>query len=229
MKPERAIAWRLARPSARTLLKVRYRGGIARLTPSELTLAHGVFGTGGRVGIPLAGVAGVAIAAPAARDTCRGVGIWLRLAGGRTIHLADVGPLAAARLARALRAIAPHISITARTDAPPEHAIREETRDTMAETTVTVTHAAGLHARPLAAFTRLARGFAAEITVENLTAGKGPVSARSPVQLLLLGVRQGQTIRIRATGPQADDAVTALETLVRNGFAGGEGADHSSA
>lgn len=86
--------------------------------------------------------------------------------------------------------------------------------------TVTVDHEAGLHARPLAKFVKLAKGFDASIEVTNLTRGKGPVNGASPVKLMLLAVLQGHEIQIDAEGPQADEALQALQTLVVNNFEG---------
>lgn len=43
----------------------------------------------------------------------------------------------------------------------------------MAETTLTVQHEAGLHARPLAQFVKLARQYDATVEVTNLTREKG--------------------------------------------------------
>lgn len=90
----------------------------------------------------------------------------------------------------------------------------------MSAITVTVAHEAGLHARPLAKFVKLAKGFDASIEVTNLTRGKGPVNGASPVKLMLLAVLQGHEIQINAEGPQADEALQALQTLVVNNFEG---------
>jgi phosphotransferase system HPr (HPr) family protein len=94
----------------------------------------------------------------------------------------------------------------------------------MAEATVQVQHAAGLHARPLAAFTKLAKSFPADVQVENLSSGKGPVNGKSAVHLLLLAVRKGQQIRIRTSGVQADEALHALLELINSNFEGVDGA-----
>ncbi|GAB4447172.1 MAG: HPr family phosphocarrier protein [Chloroflexi bacterium OHK40] len=88
----------------------------------------------------------------------------------------------------------------------------------MYETTVTIRHASGLHARPLAAFVKLAKGFAAEITVRNLTTGKGPVNGKSPVNLLMLTAQQGHELRISASGDDAEAALAALALLVESDF-----------
>lgn len=92
----------------------------------------------------------------------------------------------------------------------------------MSEITVTIHHEAGLHARPLAKFVKLAKQFDAAIEVTNLTRGKGPVNGASPVKLLLLAALQGHELQIFASGPQADEALQALQTLVMNDFEDGE-------
>ena len=92
----------------------------------------------------------------------------------------------------------------------------------MSEVIVTIQHEAGLHARPLAKFVKVAKQYDATIEVTNLTRGKGPVNGASPVKLLLLAALQGHALQIVATGPQADEALMALQTLVMNNFEGEE-------
>lgn len=88
----------------------------------------------------------------------------------------------------------------------------------MPETTLTVNHEAGLHARPLAKFVKAVRQFDAEIQVTNLTRAKGPVNGASPVKLLLLAVLQGHEIKIEANGAEANAAMEALRALVESNF-----------
>lgn len=88
----------------------------------------------------------------------------------------------------------------------------------MAEAVVRIEHGSGLHARPLAAFVKLAKGFEAEIKVENLTTRKGPVNGKSAIHLLLLTAQQGHELRISASGPEAEQALAALVGLVEAGF-----------
>ena len=65
----------------------------------------------------------------------------------------------------------------------------------------------GLHARPAAAFTRLAETFDAEITVNG-------VDATSMLLLMTLGVGQGATVHIEANGADATAAVQALTDML---------------
>ena len=74
-----------------------------------------------------------------------------------------------------------------------------------------VRNAAGLHARPAAAFVRAAGRFGdADIALWNLTAGRGPADATSINAVITLGVRQGDEILLTASGPRAQAALDAL-------------------
>jgi phosphotransferase system HPr (HPr) family protein len=69
----------------------------------------------------------------------------------------------------------------------------------------------GLHARPAGQFVSLASRFESEITV-----GRGDewVDGRSVLSLLSLAAGSGSALRIRATGPDAAEAVEALGRLL---------------
>jgi phosphocarrier protein HPr len=69
----------------------------------------------------------------------------------------------------------------------------------------------GLHARPAGQFVTLASRFESEITV-----GRGDewVDGRSVLSLLSLAAGSGSALRIRATGPDAAEAVEALGRLL---------------
>jgi dihydroxyacetone kinase phosphotransfer subunit len=82
------------------------------------------------------------------------------------------------------------------------------------EVVLTLKNALGLHARPAAKFVQTAAGFQAEIQVRNLTSGRGPVSARSLLGVISLGAVKGHRIGISASGPDADQALDTLTTLV---------------
>ncbi len=71
----------------------------------------------------------------------------------------------------------------------------------------------GLHARPAGQFVSLASRFKSEISV-----GRGDewVDGRSVLSLLSLAAARGSALRIRATGPDAAEAVEALGKLVEN-------------
>jgi PTS hybrid protein len=76
----------------------------------------------------------------------------------------------------------------------------------------------GLHSRPAATLVRTVRTFTADIRISNATSGAGPVKANSMVGLLSLGAGKGDVLRIEAEGADAEQAVSALRALVRDGF-----------
>lgn len=76
----------------------------------------------------------------------------------------------------------------------------------------------GLHARPAAKVVGLAQRFDAKVTLTNLTTGKGPVDACSLSMVATLNAQQGHRLRVGASGPQAAEALAALEALADRGF-----------
>lgn len=69
----------------------------------------------------------------------------------------------------------------------------------------------GLHARASAKFVQLASGFQADINVEKDGIRVGGTSIMG---LMMLAASPGCSIRITASGPDAEAAVGALEALV---------------
>ena len=90
-----------------------------------------------------------------------------------------------------------------------------------AETRVTLPNAAGLHARPAALLVAKAGRFDAEVRLRCHGVEGG---AASPIALATLNARKGDEVWIGARGPQAADAVAALESLISNGFGESTGA-----
>lgn len=86
----------------------------------------------------------------------------------------------------------------------------------MKNTDITIQHEAGLHARPAALFVKTAGGFKSTI---NVTYGAKTVNAKSIVQVLGLGARQGATISLSAEGPDETEAIEALTGLIQRNFA----------
>ncbi len=74
----------------------------------------------------------------------------------------------------------------------------------------------GLHARPAGEFAILAARFESEISVGN---GREWVDGRSVLSLLSLAAGRGVELQIRATGSDADEAVTALGALLERSHA----------
>jgi phosphotransferase system HPr (HPr) family protein len=81
-----------------------------------------------------------------------------------------------------------------------------------------VRNPSGLHARPATLFVETAASYQSRITVENLDRGSAAVDAKSILFLLTIGVLSGHHIRITGDGPDADAALEALATLVREGL-----------
>ena len=80
---------------------------------------------------------------------------------------------------------------------------------TWAQADAVVADPVGLHARPAAAFVRLAGTFDAEVTVNGADGG-------SVLELMALGITQGQSVHIEANGADATAAVAALTDMLEN-------------
>ena len=89
-----------------------------------------------------------------------------------------------------------------------------------AQAELAVRNAVGLHARPAARFSELARRFNAEVMVAK-GGGGDPVRAASLTNVIALGARCGDTLLVSANGPEARQAVDALQALAREGFGDG--------
>ncbi|MCB0214149.1 MAG: phosphoenolpyruvate--protein phosphotransferase, partial [Anaerolineae bacterium] len=112
-------------------------------------------------------------------------------------------------------------------DVEPDTDPNEPAIDTSAgqEIRLTIRNAHGLHARPAAKFVSTAGQFEADISVENVTRGRGPVSAKSINRVATLGARKGHEIVVIAQGPDADAALQALQALVDDNFGEAEVAE----
>ncbi len=79
----------------------------------------------------------------------------------------------------------------------------------------TITNSAGLHARPASLFVQTVARFHAKITIER----NGRFSeVTGLMSLLSLSIRQGETITVYASGPEAGVALAALRELVEANF-----------
>lgn len=96
-------------------------------------------------------------------------------------------------------------------------------RNGFKKTVVTVTDADGLHVRPASAVAALATEYDCDIYVhrDNMAyynfqlAGRPYMNVRSILGFLSIGAKQGDTLEFIATGAQADEALAALEALLR--------------
>lgn len=88
----------------------------------------------------------------------------------------------------------------------------------MAEATIQVKHKTGLHARPASLFVQTANKFSSKIKVKNLTAKGDFVDAKSIIMVLTLGVMKDHEVLIQTDGVDADTALGALTSLIKNNF-----------
>lgn len=80
---------------------------------------------------------------------------------------------------------------------------------------VRIVNQRGLHARASAKFVQVAGGYDATVDVEK---DGVKVGGTSIMGLMMLAASPGCSIRVIASGPQAAEAVAALEELVANRF-----------
>lgn len=85
------------------------------------------------------------------------------------------------------------------------------------ETEIEVKHGVGLHARPSVTFTRLAKSFPCLIEIE-VDGNSIWLNGKSIVKIMGAKIRKGSTLKIRAEGIRADDAIKALRDLVERNF-----------
>ena len=83
------------------------------------------------------------------------------------------------------------------------------------ERTVQIRNKFGLHARPAAEFVKLANQFKSEIMVRKFDLD---VNGKSIMGMMMLAAEFGVEITVRASGEDAEEAVTQLVTLVEQGF-----------
>ncbi len=81
------------------------------------------------------------------------------------------------------------------------------------EAKFTVQSELGLHARPAGRFVSLAGRFESEISVAREDDEEW-VSGRSVLSILSLAASRGTTLRLRAEGPDAQEAIDALGALL---------------
>jgi phosphocarrier protein HPr len=85
----------------------------------------------------------------------------------------------------------------------------------MAERTVQIVNKNGLHARPAAEIVKLAAKYQSDIIVvrDDLE-----VNGKSIMGVMMLAAECGSTLKLRADGPDADQALDALANLIGNKF-----------
>ncbi|HOM60395.1 MAG TPA: HPr family phosphocarrier protein [Anaerohalosphaeraceae bacterium] len=86
----------------------------------------------------------------------------------------------------------------------------------VAETEVEIQNEEGLHLRPAVQFVDVANRYRSTITVSN---GTMTADAKSVMEMTMLAATCGSRLKIRACGPDAAEAIAALEELVAKNFA----------
>jgi phosphocarrier protein len=77
----------------------------------------------------------------------------------------------------------------------------------------------GLHLRAAGLVVEVSQQFQSRVRV---MCNGVPADGRSILDLMLLGAECGSLLELEATGPDAEDAVAALSTLIQDGFYEGE-------
>ena len=85
----------------------------------------------------------------------------------------------------------------------------------MAEQSVQIRNKNGLHARPAAEIVKAASKFSADITISR---DDIEVNGKSIMGVMMLAAECGATITLRASGPDADDAIAAIASIVARKF-----------
>jgi phosphotransferase system HPr (HPr) family protein len=81
--------------------------------------------------------------------------------------------------------------------------------------TITVVNKLGIHARPAAVFAKTANKFKSDVFVEK---DGETINAKSIMGLMMLAAGPGSKLLIIAQGPDAADAVKAIEELIASKF-----------
>ena len=85
----------------------------------------------------------------------------------------------------------------------------------MAERHVQIVNRNGLHARPAAEIVKAASKFKSDITIAR---DDLEVNGKSIMGVMMLAAEFGSTIQLRASGPDEEQALAALESLIANKF-----------
>jgi phosphocarrier protein len=83
------------------------------------------------------------------------------------------------------------------------------------ETTLTITNANGLHARPARLFVETCNRFTCDVLI--IRDGQ-EVNGKSIMGIMMLGAECGAELTIRTNGPDAQEAADALTSLVEDKF-----------
>src|SRR6201987_4495031 len=76
----------------------------------------------------------------------------------------------------------------------------------------------GLHLRPAANLIKTLDPFKATVQIENLSARRGPIAAKSLFDLARLQIRHGDQVRFNVAGPDQEAALSAIKGVVQTNF-----------
>lgn len=83
------------------------------------------------------------------------------------------------------------------------------------EREVKIVNKLGIHARPAAEIVKTSAKFKSAITIIR---DELEVNAKSIMGVMMLAAEKGATVKLRADGPDAEEAVEALAQLIANKF-----------
>ncbi len=83
---------------------------------------------------------------------------------------------------------------------------------------LTIQNPHGLHLRPAAMLIKTLAGFPGEVLIENRSAGRGPVLARSLVDVTRLQIREGDSVRFSIASPDPKPVIDSIRSLVESQF-----------
>ena len=89
--------------------------------------------------------------------------------------------------------------------------------NTMVSKTLTVRNEMGLHARPAAQLVHLAGGFQSELKLVRPDT-RAEADCRSVLSMLMLAAGKNTVLELRATGSDASEAATTLESFFQRNF-----------
>ena len=93
------------------------------------------------------------------------------------------------------------------------HAEEDTSENMEYEAELEIKNAEGLHMRPAMQFVDIANRFDSEINVSN---GETDVDGKSIMNISMLAATCGMKLKIRAKGPDAQEAINALRVLVED-------------
>jgi phosphocarrier protein FPr len=83
---------------------------------------------------------------------------------------------------------------------------------------VTIVNEHGLHLRPAATLIKTLAGFPGDVLIENRSAGRGPVAAKSLVDVTRLKSQPGDSVRFSISSPTPEPLIASILSMVANQF-----------